>query len=120
MAAPPLGITARARMLRVIDGDTVDVQLEIPVRVRLKDCWAPELHGDDKIAGEKAKTALQLMAPVGTHLIVHVPTQEVDALAGVFTFGRVIADVYVREDDDSLNEHLVQMGHATREKRRDN
>jgi len=107
-------------MLRVIDGDTVDVQLEIPVRVRLKDCWAPELHGDDKIAGEKAKTALQLMAPVGTHLIVHVPTQEVDALAGVFTFGRVIADVYVREDDDSLNEHLVQMGHATREKRRDN
>ena len=52
------GIKARARMLRVIDGDTVEVIVQYPVKIRLRNCWAPELHGDDKIAGQRAKEAV--------------------------------------------------------------
>jgi len=37
----------------VVDGDTITVELKIPVRVRLLDCWAPETRTKD--AEEKKK-----------------------------------------------------------------
>jgi len=114
------GIKARARMNRVIDGDTVEVIVQYPVKIRLRNCWAPELHGDDKIAGQRAKEAVEMMAPSGTLLTVWIPTDEASSVGGVMTFDRVLGDVWIGEDEESLNEHLVAMGHATREKRRDN
>lgn len=113
------GIKARARMHRVIDGDTVEVIVQYPVKIRLRNCWAPELNGDDKIAGQRAKEAVEMMAPSGTHLTVWIPTDEASSVGGVMTFDRVLGDVWIGEDEESLNEHLVQMGHATREKQRD-
>lgn len=116
MPAPPLGLTARAVVERVIDGDTVDVSLRIPVRVRLLDCWAPEIHGIDKIAGHRALEALEKMLPVGTRVHVHVPTEKVDALSGVFSFGRVLGDIFVEGDDESVSQLMVGQGMATRSK----
>ena len=116
MPAPPLGITARATIDRVIDGDTVDVHLLIPVRVRLLDCWAPETHGAEKPEGEAAKLQLEKLLPEGASVHLHVPTAEADAMSDVFTFGRAIGDVYRVGDDESVSQIMVGMGFATREK----
>ena len=116
MPAPPLGITARAEIERVIDGDTVDVVLRIPVRVRLLNCWAPETTGFDAVAGAKAKEQLCKLLPLGSHVLVHVPTAQVDALSGVFTFGRVLGDIYHPNDDESISQQMVRTGLATEAK----
>jgi endonuclease YncB( thermonuclease family) len=116
MPAPALGLTARAIVDRVIDGDTVDVHIVIPVRVRLLNCWAPEITGVDKIAGHEAKAAMEKLLPVGTMVHVNVPTQAVDALGGVMTFGRVLGEIYVVGDDESVSQLMVGMGHATQAK----
>ena len=42
MQQPQEGFTTKAKVTRVIDGDTVDVEITRKVRLRLKDCWAPE------------------------------------------------------------------------------
>lgn len=116
MTHPPLGITARATVDRVIDGDTLDVFLMIPVRVRMLDCWAPEIHGVEKPKGVKAKKMLERLAPSGSQVVVHVPTSEVDALSGVLTFGRVLGSVYRKDESESLSEMMVASGLATKEK----
>jgi endonuclease YncB( thermonuclease family) len=35
---PPLGVTSRGTVVRVVDGDTVDLQLTYKIRVRLDNC----------------------------------------------------------------------------------
>ena len=116
MPAPDLGLTARAIVDRVIDGDTLDVLITVPVRVRMIDCWAPEIRGEEKPQGEVAKALLEQMAPVGSRVILNVPTTHVDALAQAFTFGRVVGEVWRQGDDESLSAMMVAAGAATREK----
>jgi endonuclease YncB( thermonuclease family) len=113
MSKPPLGIMARAIVDRVIDGDTVDVLLTIPVRVRLLDCWAPEITGQDKANGLRSKVAMQRLVEPGDKVRVHVPTGEVDAMAGVLTFGRVLGNIYREGDRETLSELMVAAGMAS-------
>lgn len=117
MNQPPLGLTARAAVVRVVDGDTLDVMLMLPVRVRLLDCWAPEITGVQKPQGIVAKEQLEKMAPVGSRVRVQVPTAEADALGDVLTFGRVLGHVWRDGDESSLSELMVAAGMATETKR---
>lgn len=112
--APELGLTALAEVKRVIDGDTLDVELRIPVRVRLLDCWAPERRTP---AGVASTQQLQRMAPAGGLVVVHVPTQGADSVQDVFTFGRVLANVWPEGADESVSQAMVATGHATERKR---
>jgi len=116
MPQPPLGLTARATVERVLDGDTLDVVLQLPVRIRLLDCWAPEIHGAEKPQGIASKEQLERMAPVGSHVRVQVPTGKADALGDVLTLGRVLGHVWRDGDDESLSELMVAAGLATTEK----
>lgn len=116
MPAPPLGLTARAIVTDVHDGDTIKVTLMLPVWVRFKDCWAPETRGEQKERGEMVRDQLLKMLPVGSRVEVHVPTQEADALSDIMTFGRVVGEVWHPGEDESLSQQLVRMGLATKEK----
>lgn len=113
MTQPALGLTARAAVIRVVDGDTVDVMLMLPARVRLIDCWAPEITGAEKLKGQAAKEQLEKMAPVGSRVRVHVPTGEADALGDVLTFNRVLGHMWREGDEASLSELMVAAGMAT-------
>ena len=45
MKAPPLGFVFECKPIRVLDGDTIEVQtphLFFPLTLRLVDCWCPE------------------------------------------------------------------------------
>lgn len=113
MSAPSLGLTARAVVDRVVDGDTIDLHITIPVRVRLLDCWAPEISGEEKESGLASKEALEGLLPQGSKVHLNVPTAEVDALAGTLTFGRVLGQVYIPGDDVSVSQKMVVAGYAT-------
>jgi endonuclease YncB( thermonuclease family) len=114
MTAPALGLTARATVDRVIDGDTIDVSLVLPIRVRLLDCWAPEMRGEDKLAGEDAKIFVESLLANRDQVVISIPSGQATAMGDVLTFGRVLAHIYV--GDDSLAELVVGAGLATREK----
>lgn len=111
---PPLGITARARIERVIDGDTLVCEIrDTLVTIRLLDCWAPERG---TLAGKESSAAMQTLAQHGDGCIVHVPTGDAANFASLLTFGRVLAHVWLEGDETSLSEHMRKLGHATAEK----
>lgn len=111
---PPLGITARATIDRVIDGDTIVVEVRDTIlQIRLLDCWAPESgtpHGED------ATDAMRVLAKPGSKCRVHIPTGDANHFGQMMTFGRFLGHVWLEGDEDSLSHHMVQNGHATREK----
>jgi len=110
MTAPPIGLTTEAKVKRVIDGDTLEVELTRNVHVRLKDCWAPELRNE---GGPEAKKQLERLIGLKP-VIVHIPGDAEGDIRDIFTFGRVVGVVFV--DDTNVSEQMVADGYATKEK----
>ncbi len=118
--------TTKATVIRTIDGDTIDCEIRRTIRVRLIDCWAPEIHLDNRLpesqreaekrAGLKSKDALTALA-LGKPVILQVPTS--DDLLRSTTMGRVLGNVWLEGDDESLSEKQVRSGNATKSKRED-
>lgn len=124
------GIHATATIDRVIDGDTIVARItggdplaralkNRLVHLRLINCWAPE---NSTPQGESATRAMHRLAPEGAEVEVIIPTSnfdiEGDHIGKAWSMGRVLCHVYRKGDDESLSEHMVGMGHATREKAR--
>lgn len=116
MAAPSPGITARAHVARVIDGDTVEVELRWPVRIRMRDCYAPELTGSEKPAGEAAKQHLERILTSDQSVIVKIDSGHADNLADLMTFGRVLGSIYPHDSSLTAAQMMIAAGHATKEK----
>ena len=121
---PPTGWTVEGVVVKVVDGDTVDIEIRQVVRVRLDQCWAPETKIDDRVpkekqaaekrAGIESKEHLKQLAD-GKEVVLHVPigTNLKDSL----TLNRVVGTVWLDGSEKSLNEIQVETGHATKEKR---
>jgi endonuclease YncB( thermonuclease family) len=111
---PPLGLTARCKVIEVYDGDTVTVEVRTIARVRLLDCWAPEVRTRDdaeKLRGFAARDHLA-KAIEGRHAVLHIPSSsEIERLDGLLTFGRVLGSLYI--DGQDVAEMMVAAGHAT-------
>ena len=74
--SPPIGWTVPVRVVQVYDGDTVVVEITKRVRVRLLDCWAPEVRTKDKAEKQKgyaSKDHLKKIIPEGSDAILHIP-----------------------------------------------
>lgn len=112
--APSPGWTTRARVVRVVDGDTVDVEISRTVRVRMLDCWAPETRGESRPQGIDSKRHLSELLPPDRMVTLHVPTDADGNVSKIWTFGRVLGRVYAADTD--LSEAQVDAGHATRTK----
>lgn len=112
--APQLGLTARATLSRIIDGDTVDIEIRLPARVRLLDCWAPEKSTPE---GTLSSQALSVILEGGDEMVVFIPTDEACSLKDVMTFGRVLGQLWANpEAVESVSELMVRSGNATKEK----
>lgn len=115
-AEPPQeGLTVRASVVRVLDGDTIEVELRRVVRVRLLDCWTPELHGAEKTRAELAKRHCERLAK-NTHGILFIPTDNARQIGDVTTLGRVLGHYWPDDSDQSLSELMVSSGYARRTK----
>jgi endonuclease YncB( thermonuclease family) len=126
-AAPDPAWTTPAKVVRVIDGDTLEVEISRKLRVRMLDCWAPESRRDprlgesersaEKAKGQAAKENLNSLAN-GREVIVSVPLSADGDLAKVWTMGRVLGHVWLADKPEkSLSVQQVEAGHATKEKR---
>jgi endonuclease YncB( thermonuclease family) len=94
-----------AKVLQVIDGDTVDVKKRgNRIRIRLDSIDCPE---DGQPWGDTAKAGLiKMIGGKSVHLEEH----------GYDEYGRTIATVFVRDDQKAkwinVNERMVTLGHA--------
>jgi len=99
----------RCKVRRVIDGDTVDVTLDLgftvfsEVRLRLFGINAPEAKGATKAAGLAAANQLRQLIPVGSDV-------RIETLKCTEKYGRWLAKVYVGVD--CVNEQMVAGGFA--------
>ncbi len=113
MAEQPRGqISVPCEVVEVYDGDTMTVRVSVDLRVRLLDCWAPELKTKDqaeKVKGIASMEHLRKLAPVGSKAQLTIPING-DRLDDVLTLGRVLGRVSV--DGKDLSEQQVAANHA--------
>ncbi len=105
--------TYKCKIQRVVDGDTVDVDIDLGFntwilkeRVRLDGIDAPESRTSDKVEkifGIAAKTRLEELLPEGKIVTI------ITALSNE-KFGRTLGKLYL--DEISVNDLLVSEGHA--------
>ena len=115
------GLVTEVEIVDVYDGDTVVVQPMLPtMRIRLLDCWAPEIRTRDdaeKVRGYEARDYLRELLPAGSRVMMEVPTDR--KLQGSLTMGRVLGRIYVEGEDGQqtdVAELMVEAGHATKDK----
>jgi len=100
---------------RVVDGDTIEVDLDLGfstwlrnVSIRVLHINCPETRTKDsieKIAGLKAKARVEQLLPVGSEVIVNTVIDKEK-------FGRILGDFLIN-GKESLSAILVAEGHAT-------
>ena len=106
-----IGVSTRATVVRVLDGDTIEVSwYGRKLKLRLLDCWVL----DDSVADNHAAEFLRQF--VGKPVIVLLPTDQVDSLLNLVSFNRILAWIWPLDDDESLNEAIIRNGWGTREK----
>lgn len=108
-----LGVAARAIVRRVVDGDTVDIELRVPMRIRTRSHSSPELSTSEGVA---AKEELKQILPRGCKVRVFVQTTDARSVSDVFTFGRVLGDIWktVRgRGRRNVSDEMIERGHAT-------
>ena len=98
------------------DADTITVRVTLDIRVRLLDCWAPEIRTKDKAEKKRGLESTHRMIELadGRHGVLVVPLSGVDRLDGVFTFGRLLGRVYIDKQD--ISAIMVREGYATKTK----
>jgi endonuclease YncB( thermonuclease family) len=104
-------IVVPCKIVDIHDGDTLTVDVTFRVNVRLLDCWAPEVTGDERDSGLMSKAKLESLAASKAGLLT-VPLG--DSLGKSLTFGRVLARISV--DGKDLSDSMVAAGAATKTK----
>ena len=103
----------KAIIRRVVDGDTVDVTLDLGFdilynnRIRLLGIDTPESRTRDleeKALGLAAKDRVKELCPVGSTVSIRTTKD------GRGKFGRILGEIFVEEQ--SVNKLLVEEGHA--------
>lgn len=107
----------RCKVLKVVDGDTVDIDIDLGFgvwlhseRVRVVGIDTPESRTSDateKLFGLAAKGRVKDLLPIGSMQIL--VCKEYDAKG---KFGRILGDFHINEDGKLLSDTMVEEGHA--------
>ena len=104
----------KAILIRVIDGDTIDAEIDIGFdvfvkkRIRLWGINAPEKRATEKDEARAANNALRRLAEILAlshgefELITH----------GNGKYGRCLGEIFVKEHSESVNQVLINEGLA--------
>jgi endonuclease YncB( thermonuclease family) len=92
---PELGISTDAKVIRVLDGDTIEVETVRRFKVRMNNVRKPELKTPE---GDKCKAELQAKLPAGTTVRLFVPTHDPLKLMDINSFERIVADVWLDQE----------------------
>jgi micrococcal nuclease len=102
-----------AKVLEVIDGDTIDVAIDLgfnvlhTIRVRLYGINTPETRTKNKEEKQKGLKAKERLKELIEGKIVTIKTQKDDTEK----FGRYLGIVFL--DNTDINQTLISEGHAT-------
>lgn len=104
-----------ATVIRVIDGDSVVVDIDLGFHswikdrnIRLKNLDAPEHRTSDKYEekfGERSWAVLQELLPVGSRILLQTDFSDADK------FGRILGTV-INEQGVYVNEHMLENNYA--------
>ena len=105
----------RANVVNIIDGDTIDVDIDLGFyvlfrdqRIRLLGIDAPEPKGETKAAGDAA-TAYLAEAIKGKSIILR-SVRGKDGADRKGSFGRWLGTIYL--DGVDINQQMIEAGHA--------
>ena len=118
MSTPPNKFTYPISAIRVIDGDTIEADVDLGFRIRqrqvirLAGIDAPELRSKDAVEREKAKAA---KAGLERFLVVHEPPNILMESTSLDKYGRSLAFIWVNYGDGwgDINGWMIQLGHAS-------
>jgi len=112
----------RALLKRVVDGDTIDVYLDlgfcitVEQRLRLADIDTPEMNSKDNVERENALAAKDFVEKTIGNQPLIVITHKTKAGKERVTFGRYVADVYIVQANEVgtlfLNKAIVDAGYG--------
>lgn len=98
----------RAKVTNVVDGDTVDVMVDlgfkiwVKKRVRLYGINTPEVRGDEKVEGFKSKERVKTLIDGKDIYLVSMTDKD--------KYGRCIAKILLFEDERDLTTILISEG----------
>jgi endonuclease YncB( thermonuclease family) len=117
---PSPSITELAKVTEIYDGDTIVVEVTKKYRIRMLDCWAPEIrtkNTEEKEKGLQSRDFLASILKVGDEVLVETPTTR--NFEDSTSLGRVLAYVWKDVDGDgkldNVSEKMVEGGFATKE-----
>jgi len=106
--------TYKATVIKIVDGDTIDLDIDLGMfcwlkdqRVRLAGIDTPEIRTKDlveKSYGMLAKNFVELYCPVGSHVVIKTTLDKKSK------FGRLLGEIYKSDPADwemSLNDSLI-------------
>lgn len=94
------------------DGDTLSVSVDFSMKIRLIDCWAPELK--DGVKGQVSKANLIRLTSKNQRCMVEIPLH--DDIGKSTSLGRILGRVTVIGQDSDLSTQQVEGGFATRDR----
>lgn len=101
-------ITLEAKVVKVIDGDTVDVRIGSGTqRIRLAETFSPEKNSS---AGQAAKNALHSILKPGETISVKTSKDVFGSGQDTGPYGRTIATIY--KGGANVNRAMINSGHA--------
>lgn len=115
--APPVGYTYEAQFIRVLDGDTIKVNISLGFNmwvhdksIRLLEVYAPETHTKDAVEkenGEKVKAFVESKLNADAHIIVQTFKPDSQDL-----YGRYLAVIWVNGSNLNMdiNEFMQKSG----------
>ena len=107
----------RAKVLKVVDGDTVEIDLDLGFnivlanqRVRMAGIDTPEsrtTNAEEKVRGQLSKKKLAEKMPIGSHVIIE--TQRPDSNDD--KFGRILG-IFILDDATKVNQWMIENNYA--------
>lgn len=96
-----------ARVLRVIDGDTLDVEVDVGFRLTTRlPLRLARINAPERAEGKRATEAL------ATHLGTLPRDVVVETAQPRDKYGRYLAEVYLPDDDANVSDWMVSQGYA--------
>jgi hypothetical protein len=105
---PPKGICLPATVISAHDGDTATVDITVRTQVRYLNCWSKELN---EPGGKEAAASAKLSE--GKHGRIFIPLNDARTVADLFTFGRVLGEIWIDGSEESESQRQVRLGLAS-------
>lgn len=121
MNKPIPGICVDGKVNRVIDGDTIEVEITRKIKVRLLDndnynnkkFGCAEINTDEGVAAQA-----YLVGLVGGKTVrIFIPTKSNETLLDFHTFDRILGDIFL--DELNVSQALKEAGHAKANQKED-